>query len=210
MWFLGEMVDYSSELELLLFISCVVHLSSAETTTLQYLYTALTPGLHFPQFTAVGLVDGEQVVYYDSHIKKIIPQTEWMKKIEADDPRYWDGETRRMTDQQDEFQKFVYQAKQRFNPTGGDHTVQRMFGCECDDNVTTRGYDQYGYDGEDFISLNLTTRTWTAVNDEVKSFINDWDPKDDESKYWKNFLETDCIDQLKKFVSHGKKYLQRK
>ncbi|KAF5880124.1 BOLA class I histocompatibility antigen, alpha chain BL3-7-like isoform X5, partial [Clarias magur] len=114
----GEMMDYGSVLELLLFISCVVHLSSAETTTLQYLYTALTPGLHFPQFTAVGLVDGEQVVYYDSHILKMIPQTEWMKKIEADDPRYWDGETRRMTDQQDEFQKFVYQAKQRFNPTG--------------------------------------------------------------------------------------------
>ncbi|KAF5891941.1 BOLA class I histocompatibility antigen, alpha chain BL3-7-like isoform X2, partial [Clarias magur] len=202
----GEMVDYGSVLELLLFISCVVHLSSADTHTLHYLYTTLTAETNF---TAVGLVDGEQVVYYDSHIRKMIPQTEWMKKIEADDPRYWDGETRRMTDQQDEFQKFVYQAKQRFNRTGGDHTVQRMYGCELDD-VTTRGYDQYGYDGEDFISLNLTTGTWTAVNDEVKSFISDWDPKGTEAKYWKNFLETDCIDQLKKFLSHGKKYLQRK
>ncbi|KAM9446956.1 BOLA class I histocompatibility antigen, alpha chain BL3-7-like isoform 2-T3 [Clarias gariepinus] len=190
----------------LLFITHV-HLLSADT--LQYLYTAFTPGIHFPKFTAAVLVDGEQVVSYDSNISKMIPKTEWMKKIEADDPGYWHTETRRMIEQQDWLQDFVYRAKQRLNHTEGDHILQRVYGCGLDD-VITGGYDQYGYDGEDFISLDLRTGTWTAANDKVKSFINHWDPEGDKAEHWKDFVKTDCIDQLKKLVSYGKETLERK
>ncbi|XP_053085219.1 class I histocompatibility antigen, Gogo-A*0201 alpha chain-like [Pangasianodon hypophthalmus] len=55
------------------------------THTLQYLYTALTTGRNV---TAVGLVDGEQFVSYNSNIKKLIPKTEWIKKVEADDQHF--------------------------------------------------------------------------------------------------------------------------
>ncbi|XP_053337559.1 H-2 class I histocompatibility antigen, Q8 alpha chain-like [Clarias gariepinus] len=193
------MEDCRAELKLLLIILYVVHLSSSDTHSLEYHYTVNGHS------TAVGLVDGEQVVSYDSNIRKMIPKTEWMKKIEVNDPRYWDRETQRMKVQQDEFQAFMYLTKQRFNHTKGDHIVQRISGCERDDDVTTRGYDQYSYDGEDFISLDLRTGTWTAANDKAERFINDWDPKGTKAEYWKDFLETDCIHQLKKFVS-----LQRK
>ncbi|KAF4074696.1 hypothetical protein AMELA_G00242240, partial [Ameiurus melas] len=55
------MMDNTVMLKLLLFLS-FSPLSSADTHTLQYLYTAVTPGA---KFTAVGLVDGEQFVFYD-------------------------------------------------------------------------------------------------------------------------------------------------
>ncbi|KAM9447098.1 BOLA class I histocompatibility antigen, alpha chain BL3-7-like [Clarias gariepinus] len=136
----------------------------------------------------------------------MIPKTEWMKKIEVNDN---DRETQHMKVQQIEFQAFVDLTKKSFNHTEGNHTVQRMFGCERDDDNTTRGYDRYSYDGEDFISLNLTSGTWTAVNDKAKSVIKDWDPKGTEAKHWKDYLEKDCIYQLK-FVSNGNKTQQRK
>ncbi|KAF5891933.1 MHC class I alpha chain, partial [Clarias magur] len=172
------------------------------THSLQYLYTVNL------QSTAVGLVNGEQFVYYDRNIRKMIPKTEWMKKIEGDDPRYWETETQYMKEWQEKLRVFEDLAKQRFNHTKGTHTLQWMYGCVHD--VTTGGYHQYGYDGEDFISLNLRTGSWTAVNDKVKSLINDWDRKGAEATHWKIFLETDCLKLLKKFVSYGRESLERK
>ncbi|KAF5891796.1 BOLA class I histocompatibility antigen, alpha chain BL3-7-like isoform X1, partial [Clarias magur] len=169
------------------------------THTLHYLYTALTPGLtDFPEFIAVGLLDGEQFMFYSSDIRTLIIK-DWIKKNNSES--YWRSETQDMQGNQHSFNITFTTAMKEFNHSEGVHTLQRIYGCECDDDVTTGGYDQYGYDGEDFISLNLTTGTWT-VNDKVKSFINDWDPKGSEAKYWKNFLERVCIDLLKYYTSH--------
>ncbi|KAM9446961.1 BOLA class I histocompatibility antigen, alpha chain BL3-7-like isoform 2-T2 [Clarias gariepinus] len=199
------MKDYSAVVNLLLAVTCVFHFSWAGSHSLQYLYTVNG------QFIAVGLVDGEQFVYFDSNVRKMIPKTEWMKKIENEDKRYWNSETESMMEQLDRFKVIVNrEKKRRFNPTEGDHTVQRMHGCELDADGTTGGYIQYGYDGEDFISLNLRTGTWTAANDKAERFINHWDPKGAEAKYWKDFLETDCIDRLKMFMSYGSQTLKRK
>ncbi|KAL7860973.1 hypothetical protein AOLI_G00173220 [Acnodon oligacanthus] len=46
----------------------------------QYFYTGVTSEINFPEFSVVGLVDGDQFVYYDSNIRKKSPKTEWMEK----------------------------------------------------------------------------------------------------------------------------------
>ncbi|KAL7836198.1 hypothetical protein AOLI_G00274820 [Acnodon oligacanthus] len=98
--------------------------------SLQYFYTTITPGLHFPEFTVVGLVDGEQFVYYDSNIRKKIPKTEWMEKNEGED--YWKTETETSQHHQEAFRYDVTSLMKRFNQTGGFHTLQQMYGCELD------------------------------------------------------------------------------
>ncbi|XP_053530413.1 BOLA class I histocompatibility antigen, alpha chain BL3-7 isoform X2 [Ictalurus punctatus] len=180
--------------------------SSADTHTLQYLYTAVRPGV---RFTALGLVDGEQFVYYNINMTRRI--SEWMKKAEADDPRYWKREIEHVKDQQDLLQYIVSRVMKSFNEPKGVHTLQRIYGCERDDDGTTRGYDEYGYDGEDFISLNLKTGTWkTAANDKAKNFIKKWYPNGDGAKWWKDFLQTNCIDRLQKVLYYSKETLERK
>ncbi|XP_053466764.1 BOLA class I histocompatibility antigen, alpha chain BL3-7-like [Ictalurus furcatus] len=198
------MEDNTVMLKLLLFITFPAHLSSADTHTLQYLYTAVRPGV---KFTAVGLVDGEQFVYYNNNMMRI---SEWMKKAEADDPLYWQKEKEHVKDQQDSLQNIVTRVMKSFNQPEGVHTLQRMYGCERNDNGNTRRYDEYGYDGEDFISLDLKTGTWTAANDEAENFINEWDPTGDKAKRWKDFLQIDCIDQLQKVLNYAKETLERK
>ncbi|KAL7836172.1 hypothetical protein AOLI_G00274560 [Acnodon oligacanthus] len=123
------------------------------THSLQYIYTAVTPGTNFPEFSVVGLVDAEQFVYYDSNIRKMIPKTEWIKEVEDED--YWKSETQISQSHEEAFRTSVNNLKQRFNQSEGVHTVQWMYGCELDDDGTKRGYDQYGKDGENFISLDL-------------------------------------------------------
>ncbi|KAK2845899.1 hypothetical protein Q7C36_010753 [Tachysurus vachellii] len=189
----------------LIFFTFCLHLSSAVTHSLQYFITAVTPGINFQEFTAVGLLDGQQFGCYDSERREII-KTEW---IRSDDPDHWNRITRIVRDHQVAFKAYVFTQMQVFNQTTGVHTVQLMFGCELHDNGTVRGYRQDGYDGDDFISFDLTTLTWTAAKPQAVITKNKWD-NDPGNKVWKNFLEKNCIDWLKQYVSYGKETLERK
>ena len=91
----------------------------------------------------------------------------------------------------------------------GVHTVQRMYGCELDDDGNPRGYMLYGYDGEDFLSLDLNTETWTAAN--AKAVITKQSlEKTGTARYLKVYLLRECIRWLKKYVEYGRSTLERK
>ncbi|KAK3538601.1 hypothetical protein QTP86_007673 [Hemibagrus guttatus] len=134
----------------------------------------------------------------------MIPKTEWIQKISANDTHYWNTQSQHVKDHQDQLLDTVDRVMKSLNQNEGVHTLQRMYSCELHDNSSTRGYDQYGYDGEDFISLDLNTGSWTADNDKAEIFIKQWDPTGDEAQYWKVYLKNDCIEQLQKFVSYSK------
>ncbi|XP_047674532.1 BOLA class I histocompatibility antigen, alpha chain BL3-7-like isoform X1 [Tachysurus fulvidraco] len=206
-----EEMDLScSSVKVLLFLMNGFHQMSADTHSLQYCYTGVTPAIHIPEFTAVGLVDGELSEYYDSNIRSIIPKTEWIKKVDADHPYYWSTETEVWQDEEEWLKHDVVTAMNHFNQTEGVHTVQLMFGCEIDDDGTTRVFSHFGYDGEDFISLDLKTKTWTAAS--IKTLITKkkWNPTGHKAKGCTLYLENECIDWLKKFVSYRRDTLERK
>ncbi|KAF4074716.1 hypothetical protein AMELA_G00242420 [Ameiurus melas] len=198
--------------EVVFYLSVFLQISSADRHTLQYLYTALRPAINFPEFIAVALMDGEQFVYYNSNIKIMIPKSKWIKKIEDDDADYWKRQTEKQMHEQDIF-KFKLDAVMQLwslNQTEGVHTLQRMYGCELDDDGTTRGYEQYGFDGEYFLSLDLKTGTWTAANDKAENIKEEWwGSTEAEAKYRKSSLETECIQWLKKYMSYSRETLER-
>ncbi|KAF4074755.1 hypothetical protein AMELA_G00242800 [Ameiurus melas] len=205
----GEMARCSEVLKVLIFLTCSLHLSSSVTHSLQYVYTGVTPGINFPEFTALGQVDGQQFDYYDSKIRRETPKTEWIQKINADDPDYWNRETQNLQGWQEMFKANMATAMQRFNQTAGVHTVQFMYGCERDDDGTTRGYRQDSYDGEDFISLDLESLTWIAPTPQALITKNKWD-NTGNNNHWKNYLEKECIEWLQKYVGYGRDTLERK
>ncbi|KAF4074732.1 hypothetical protein AMELA_G00242630 [Ameiurus melas] len=206
----GEMARCSEALKVLIFLTFSLHLSSAVTHTLQYVYTGVTPGINFPEFTALSQVDGQQFTYYDSEIRKMIPKTEWIQKINADDPDYWNRESQILQGNQETYKVNMATAMQRFNQTAGVHTVQVIYGCERDDDGTTRGYEQYGYDGEDFISFDLKTKTWIAPTPQALITKNKLDATGAEANQQKNYLEKQCIEWLQKYVGYGRDTLEKK
>ncbi|KAL7836174.1 hypothetical protein AOLI_G00274580 [Acnodon oligacanthus] len=191
----------------LLFLALTINLTSAATHSLQYLYTAVTPGINFPEFSIVGLVDEEHTVYYDSSIRKMIPKTEWMRNNEGED--YWNSETQSSERHEETFRTSVGNVMQRFNQTAGVHTVQWMYGCELHDAGTKRGYMQFGYDGEDFLSLDLNTETWTAANAKAVITKHKWDGERWGSQV-KNYLKNTCTGWIQKYVGYGRSSLERK
>uniref|UniRef100_A0A8C1L4S8 Ig-like domain-containing protein n=1 Tax=Cyprinus carpio TaxID=7962 RepID=A0A8C1L4S8_CYPCA len=108
----------------------------------------------FPEVSAVTTLDGQQIDYYDSVIKKLIPKQDWMKKFASGDRWKEYTEYRERVQQINKLNIPVLM--QRFNQSHGVHTYQRMYGCDWDDETgKLHGFDQHGYDGEDFITLDM-------------------------------------------------------
>nr|AEW27162.1 MHC class I antigen [Salmo salar] len=193
---------------ILLLLGMALHSSSAATHSLRYVYTATSGIPDFPEFVTVGLVNGEPISYHDSIIRRETPRQDWMK--EAVDPDYWNRNTQTSIGDEQTFKANIDVAKQRFNQTGGVHTVQLMYGCELGDDGITRGDYQFGYDGADFLSLDKSTLTWTAANQKAVITKLKWDATGAEANFQKDYLENTCIEWLKKYVNYGKDTLERK
>nr|AKP95827.1 MHC class I antigen [Ctenopharyngodon idella] len=185
------------------------HLAYAGTHSMKYFYTAVSGDIDFPEFTVVGLVDDGQFVYFDSNTMKAVPKTEWIEKnMKAD---YWDTEAQKFIGSHQVFRNNIQVAKDRFNQSKstGVHTWQLMYGCELNDG-TTQGYFQFGYDGEDFVSLDKNTVTWTAANPQAVITKHKWEANRAIAEQQKEYLENTCIEWVKKYVGYGKDTLERK
>uniref|UniRef100_A0A8C6WUB6 Ig-like domain-containing protein n=1 Tax=Neogobius melanostomus TaxID=47308 RepID=A0A8C6WUB6_9GOBI len=187
-----------------------LHCASARTHSLKYFYTASSHVPNFPEFVAVGLVDDLQMIYYDSNRKKAVPKQDWMNKVTEDDLQYWERNTQIDLDQEQTFKAGVEILTQRLNQTEGVHSYQRMYGCEWDDETNeVTGYNQYGFDGEDFIVFDLETETWIAPRQEAFISKLNWDKNKAYNVGTKHYLTQICPGWLKKYVGYGKSTLMR-
>ncbi|XP_030636296.1 major histocompatibility complex class I-related gene protein-like [Chanos chanos] len=193
---------------LLLFFE--VHYASASRHSLIYFYTAVSGDIDFPEFTAVGLVDGVQFMYFDSYTQKAVPKTDWIRQNEEAD--YWNRETQILLGQHQDFKSNIQTAKERFNLTesSGVHTWQGMYGCELDDETgQTYGFEQYGYDGKDFISLDVRNIRWVAPVQQAVITKQKWDNDKAQLVYERQYLTQTCIDWLIQYLHYGRSILER-
>ncbi|XP_030193734.1 H-2 class I histocompatibility antigen, Q9 alpha chain-like [Gadus morhua] len=185
-------------------VSSVIH-------SRRFFYTASSGLSTFPEFVTVEMVDEVQVEYFDSNTQRLVPEQDWVDQANRDkDPDYLERETENRKGNQQVFKAGMGILKQRFNQTGGAHIIQRMYGCEWDDeDGTTEGYNQYGYDGEDFISLDLKTLTWVAPVHQALTTKHKWEQNRALMEQKKYFYTKECVDWLKKYLAYGRSTLQR-
>ncbi|XP_040909460.1 DLA class I histocompatibility antigen, A9/A9 alpha chain-like [Toxotes jaculatrix] len=187
-----------------------IHNVAAVTHSLKYFCTASSQVPNFPEFVTVGLVDEVQISYYDSNTGKAETKQDWMEKVTEDDPQYWEREIGNCVAAQQVYKVNIETAKKRFNQTGGVHIAQVMYGCEWDDETgEVKGYFQDGYDGEDFISLDLETQTWIAPVQQAVITKQKWDSNKARITQLKNYLTQICPEWVNKYLKYGRSSLLR-
>ncbi|XP_072768680.1 class I histocompatibility antigen, Non-RT1.A alpha-1 chain-like isoform X1 [Nerophis lumbriciformis] len=193
-------------------VSCILgsQLEQPLIHTLQYFHTASSQVPNFPEFVSVGYVDGVQISHYDSNSRKAEAKQDWMNKITAEDPKYWERQTEISVDNEFSDKINLELRKKRFNQTEGVHIVQAMYGCEWNDETDeVKGWRQEGYDGEDFISLDMKTWTFTAAKQQAFPSKVKLDQNRLLLDYNKYYFTKLCPSYLKKHVNNGKEVLMR-
>ncbi|XP_075968848.1 major histocompatibility complex class I-related gene protein-like [Anarhichas minor] len=185
-------------------------LCSAVKHSLKYFLTATSGVTNIPEFVGIGMVDEVKMGYYDSNIKTAEPKQDWVRDFIKDNPQHMELYTQRCFNNQQFFRANLDGLKQRLNQTGGAHILQRMTGCEWDDETgEVIGFHQYGYDGEDFLVLDLQTMTWTAPRQQAFSTKLIWDADKARLEYDKYHYIHTCPHWLKEYLHYGRNFLQR-
>nr|XP_016854178.1 PREDICTED: major histocompatibility complex class I-related gene protein-like isoform X2 [Anolis carolinensis] len=184
--------------------------SSSSSHSLRYFYTAASEDnkMH-SSFIIVGYVDDQRICQYDSTVREKRPSVPWMSKVEEEDPSYWKDESEESRNAEVFFKESLVIARNRYNQSGGFHTLQQMYGCDLRKDGSKAGYRQYAYDGKDFISFDKETLTWTAADVEAQTTKRKWDAQSMRNQYLKAYLEEECILWLQKYLEYGKETLLR-
>ncbi|XP_070841044.1 major histocompatibility complex class I-related gene protein-like [Chaetodon trifascialis] len=193
----------------LLLLFC--HVSSSVKHSLKFFLTASSGVPNFPDFVGAAVVDEHLVVYCDSITKTVKPKQEWMKTLLENDPQELEWYREHCFEiQPNLFKTIMYSLKQRFNQSEDVLIFQRMSGCEWDDEPgEADGFNQYSYDGEDFLSFDLKTLTWIASKQQAVTTKLRWDAYEARVKYMEIFLTRVCPERLKRYLVDGKSSLQR-
>uniref|UniRef100_A0A8C0L4N9 Immunoglobulin C1-set domain-containing protein n=1 Tax=Canis lupus dingo TaxID=286419 RepID=A0A8C0L4N9_CANLU len=187
-----------------------VTLTRAGSHSLRYFYTSVSrPGRGDPRFIAVGYVDDTQFVRFDSDAAtgRMEPRAPW---VEQEGPEYWDRADADRQGERTEVPTEPGHPARLLQPERGSHTIQWMFGCDVGpDGRLLRGYRQDAYDGADYIALNEDLRSWTAADAAAQITRRKWEAAGAAELQWRNYLETTCVEWLRRYLEMGKETLLR-
>ncbi|XP_032532992.1 class I histocompatibility antigen, F10 alpha chain-like isoform X2 [Chiroxiphia lanceolata] len=177
--------------------------------SLRYLHVGVTePSPGIPQYMALGYVDGIPFTRYDSERGRVEPQTPWMAA--GAEPGYWDGQTQINEENQLVAAHNLGVGRDRYNWSGGFHVWQWVSGCDLLSDGSVRGSYWQGYDGRDFMSFELGSRSFVAADGAAQITKRKWEHDGIEVERWTNYLGNICPEWLRKYVGYGREALERK
>uniref|UniRef100_A0A8B9H4N8 Ig-like domain-containing protein n=1 Tax=Astyanax mexicanus TaxID=7994 RepID=A0A8B9H4N8_ASTMX len=161
-------------------------------------YTAAVGISGLPEFTATSFLHGKQIDYYDSKDHILLPRKDWAKKILG--VPYWEKTTRLRFSESVQLQQELSSVMESSGHTEGMHTFQRMYGCLWDGKTgESDGFDVYGYDGENFLSLDVNSRKFTALTPQAKSIVQEWNRNTTRLEVLQLYYKLECVAWLKTF-----------
>ncbi|XP_069930394.1 HLA class I histocompatibility antigen, B alpha chain isoform X3 [Oryctolagus cuniculus] len=194
---------------LLLSGALVLAETRAGSHSLQFFTTAVSrPGRGEARYITVGYVDDTPFARFDSDAEnpRVEPRAPWMRQVE---PGYWDRNTRFVKRSAQNYRVMLDNLRGYYNQSeAGSHTYQSMCGCHLGpDGRLLRGYEQFAYDGADYITLNEDLRSWTAAHTAAQITQRQWEACG-QAELRRSYLEGECVEWLRRYLEMGKETLQ--
>ncbi|XP_047424424.1 major histocompatibility complex class I-related gene protein-like [Mugil cephalus] len=195
----------------LLLLLC--HVSSSVKHSLIYYITVPSGVPNLPEFMVVLRADDIQVTYCDGSNMIYEARQDWMKQLFDDNPQVWTWHTQHCFEiQPPTFKSRLSSLIQSLshNEDTDVHILLLTIGCEWDETTgEVTGFKLYGYDGEDFIELDLKTLTWTALKPKADTTKQKWDEETLRIKENMKFFTETCPQWLKMILKYGNNSLLR-
>ncbi|XP_060706754.1 class I histocompatibility antigen, F10 alpha chain-like isoform X2 [Hemiscyllium ocellatum] len=193
---------------ILLSISLCFSRVSPETNVYSGMYTIVSGINDFPEFINSATVNGVIIASRDNKSQRNIPKQQFM--AEFFNENFWDYVTEIVNRHANMARETMSAVMKRTNQTSGFHIFQRIATVEISDDGSIKTSMRFGFDGEDFISLDPNRMKWIASNSIAVMTKEKWDSDDSWNNYWKRHLEEEDVEHLKRYLEAGKEYFTRK
>uniref|UniRef100_A0A8C7WRB8 Ig-like domain-containing protein n=1 Tax=Oryzias sinensis TaxID=183150 RepID=A0A8C7WRB8_9TELE len=164
--------------------------------SLEYFCTAASGVKEFPEFVGVATVDKDFVGSCSMIIHRKEPKHNVIKKFFEENSK--------------EMRMYFLECQDNERFYTSKHVLQQHSGCEWDDETgETKSFNQYAYDGEDFLKLDLLKHEWTALTEKALATKLTWENNKVVLKHSEDFYSIQCPVWLRKYMTVGREYLQR-
>ncbi|XP_024153136.1 major histocompatibility complex class I-related gene protein [Oryzias melastigma] len=193
---------------LILFFLC--HTVSAVKHSLKFYLTGTSGTANFPEFVGTATIDDIEIGYCDSMKRRAEPKQDWIRNLTEKNPQQLKWYSQKCLGYQQLFKSYTEVFKKHLNQTEGFHILQRISGCEWNDESNeVEGFLRYGYDGEDFISLDLQSITWITPKTQAAEIKKLWDAEKARLVHMKNYYVSKCPKSLQEYLHYRMSFLQR-
>ncbi|XP_041867647.1 major histocompatibility complex class I-related gene protein-like isoform X2 [Melanotaenia boesemani] len=186
---------------LLLLFAC--RMSSSVKHSLTYMASGFSGVPNMPDYMMTGEFGQIQVDYCDSNKTRRSYPGLW-EKLNQIDPEILKFLNEQCFEIQPLFFKGVISGLKENNTNEAVHILQGITGCGWDERTGDRSpILRRGYDGENFMELDMKTFTWIVQNPLAAPIKQMWDANPAVKAYLKRFFTEICPQWLKKLVSLG-------
>ncbi|KAK2830773.1 hypothetical protein Q5P01_018704 [Channa striata] len=191
----------------LLFLFC--HVSSPVKHSLKFLSTVSSGIQNLPYLMISVFVDDVHAGSCNSN-KTLEIKQDVFKQLFKDNPQNLKQFTQLCFELLPvRFKLVLDRCMQLFNHSGGVHILQKMSGCESDEQTGETVFEQNGYDGEDFMSLDLKKRTWISLRPEADVITQEWNTDKPGMERYVQLFAQNYPKWLRTAVKYGESFLLR-
>ncbi|XP_053577923.1 major histocompatibility complex class I-related gene protein [Bombina bombina] len=190
-------------------LGCGVH---AESHSLRYYFSTVLSSIpEVPIFSVVGHVDDIQCVKYTSDEPRALPTYKWMETGLGTE--HWEELTNLghyFSNSHKHFARLIASLHNQTIDVKDVHTFQVKFACELHEDGSIDGYQEYGFNGKEFIVFDKDRLVYIPVTQEAQFITQRWNRNRALGARDKAYIEKDCIRWIKQFFHHGNEELYKK